>query len=129
MLAEKLRQSRENFDTRDELKQKKERLTPDTKSLERKEPEYSRKERLNDAREANIVIKVENVQHNHKKAVEGRLRETDSPKKVGTDKVQEKMPSSLEGLKPGVKAEVKDSPGYENVSDIEPSPAAPARLV
>lgn len=123
MMAAKLRQSREH-----EMKMKREPLSPDRKSLEpvRKEPEYSRKERLQDARESNIVVKVENVQHNHKNLAENRLRETDSPRKTPVEKVQEKVlvmneKSDRGSVKSNI-SEAKDSP-YENVSDMEPSPA------
>lgn len=128
MLAAKLRQSRENLESREELKLKKEPLTPDRKSLEpsRKEPEYSRKERLKDARESDIVVKVENVQHNHKNLVDSsRPRDhVDSPRSIPVEREKLSMldKSDKAVVKPN-SSEVKESPGYENVSDIEPSPA------
>ena len=134
MLAAKLRQSRENLESREEMKVKKEPLTPERKSLEpvRKEPEYSRKERLKDARESDIVVKVDNVQQNHKNMENRLIREPiDSPRKTPVDRekfnILEKSDHKA-GLKSNSLERVKDSPGYENVSDMEPSPA-PARFV
>ena len=116
------------LDSKKEMKIKKER-TPERKSLEpsRKEPEYSRKERLQDARDANIVVKVENVQHNHGSMPDSRQMDpVYSPKRQAPERVHDMDLFTGKGgrmeEKPNV-APPKDSPGYENVSDIEPSPA------
>lgn len=128
-IAAKLRKSVTDLDSmKKDVKIKKER-TPERKSVEpvRKEPEYSRKERLQDAREANIVVKVENIQHNHGSIPENRLSESVySPTRQMLERGHdlESVPAPAERFeeKPGI-ALPKDSPGYENVSDVEPSPA------
>lgn len=127
-IAAKLRKSVSDLDSKRDVKVKKER-TPERKSLEpvRKEPEYSRKERLQDAREANIVVKVENIQHNHGSVLESRqLESVYSPKRTTVERKYElenvPIPNERIEEKPNI-ALPRDSPGYENVSDVEPSPA------
>lgn len=103
------------------------------------EPEYSRKERLLEAREANIIVKVENIQHNHGTATSlaetRQLEPIYSPKRQPLERVVRQpiervpdiqnvdpVPASVErNEKPNVTLP-KDSPGFENVSDVEQSP-------
>ncbi|XP_052802301.1 cyclin-dependent kinase 12-like [Mya arenaria] len=136
-LAAKLRHSSSKHE---DIKVKHERAEPPSPDRSRKtvepplikEPEYSRKERLQDARQSNIVVKVENVQHqhNHRGSSQTRLLEApiDSPKRLPPEKIPEKefmnevRPSALPPMHQHVSL-AKDSP-YENVSDVEPSPAA-----
>lgn len=126
-IAAKLRKSVSDppLEGKKEIKIRKER-TPESKVIEsmRKDSDYSRKERLQEARDTNIVVKVENVQHNHGSSQERLVEKSYSPKKQSLDKVHEKVQPqdniNLERInKPGFP---KESPGYENVSDMEPSP-------
>jgi len=122
--AAKLRHSQSKHD--DVVRIKREHISPELRRsmepISAKEPEYSRKERLLDARDSNIVVKVENVQHNHRSIPQRTPdeRPMDSPKKLPPEKLPEK-PYFNDAKLPQM-APAKDSP-YENVSDVEPSPA------
>ncbi|KAL4222446.1 Cyclin-dependent kinase 12 [Mactra antiquata] len=129
-IAAKLRKSVSDLpvESKKEMKIKRER-TPvqEGKSTESivKNPEYSRKERLQDAREANIVVKVENVQHNHSSTQERLVEKSYSPKRQsggGDIKVHEKIMEPANTERNEKPVFIKESPGYENVSDVEPSP-------
>ncbi|XP_052248155.1 cyclin-dependent kinase 12-like isoform X2 [Dreissena polymorpha] len=110
------------------VKKEKHSHTPDSRATSvetslQKEPEYSRKERLQDARESNIVVKIENPDHNHRHVSESMLSTTpkDSQRKAPEADYSKNM--VVEASLPVSKIPPpKDSP-YESVSDVEPSPA------
>ena len=173
-IAASLRQSGNDLNVsmerKKEFKQKLERtsLTPprDRRSAEQsnREPEYSKKERLLEAMEANIVVKVENVKHDSPSKKEKRQVEEKKTVKSGSldrnldtssherslleqlphdelsvDKpvhdisileqsaqdivVGEVKEESVDGYVNPVLQPSATSPGLENVSDVEPSPA------
>ena len=85
-IAANLRQSvKEDIPFDKKVKVKKER-SPESVKQEplHKEPEFSRKERLLDARDANIIVKVENIHHNHGETYheERRVEKNESPPRL-----------------------------------------------
>lgn len=150
-IAAKLRQS--VSDLQPDIKKeriKREHTPPDSKMLEpvSREPEYSRKERLQEARETNIVVKVENVQHsyserelrdiaekrhveqNHESPNKRRSHERMSQPRDTRDMGKHFVNSNSDRMQYDIK-NIQDlplppgpaSPGYESASDLEPSPA------
>ena len=90
-IAAKLRQSvKDDIPVEKKIRVKKER-TPELVKQEpvHREPEFSRKERLLDARDANIVVKVENIHHNHGEVYEERrVEKNESPRPVPHEPVK-----------------------------------------